>query len=281
MSVHDLWQQAPPSPPKAAQFWNRDRLHAGISRRLVRYVVTRQVRAGNTRPLVSFAFDDVPASAFVHGAPVLESLGVRGTYYVAGGLCGTVDDDRLIVSAAECAELHRRGHEIGCHTFSHVDLRSVSEAELYADLDRNRAFFASVAPGLRLDNFAYPFGSASLMRKLQIQRRFVTCRGVTEVINAGSIDLGMLKAVGLIDFAKVASAVDEARRRNGWLILFTHDVAPAPTAIGCTPALLRAAVERALEAGCEVVTVREAARRIGAVAAPRDHGLQCSPASSM
>ena len=34
-------------------------------------------------PVASFTFDDFPHTAWINGAPILESFGVRGTYFVA------------------------------------------------------------------------------------------------------------------------------------------------------------------------------------------------------
>ncbi|MEA2981244.1 MAG: hypothetical protein QOF09_3067, partial [Alphaproteobacteria bacterium] len=87
-------------------------MHIKIPRKLASYVVTKRVFARNERTLVSFTFDDVPESTFIHGAPVLEHHAVRGTFYVSGGLCDKFDDDRHIIGASECVALHRRGHEI-------------------------------------------------------------------------------------------------------------------------------------------------------------------------
>lgn len=242
-------------------------LPSKVSRRLAHYVVTKRLRARNRQPLVSFTFDDIPDAAFIHGAPALEAHGVRGTFYVAGGLCGTTEADRRLASAADCIALHRRGHEIGCHTFTHPAVQSLDAKGLAAELDRNRGFFASKAPDIVLENFAYPYGIASVPRKLQAQKRFHSCRGSQRGLNAATVDLGMLKAVPInraTDRASIAAVVDEAVRRNAWLIFFTHDVAPVPTAIGCTPQFLDAAVTYALERGCAVVTVREGLERIGA-----------------
>ncbi len=46
----------------------------------------------NAAPLVSFTFDDVPASAYVNGAAILERYGMRGTFYIAAGIGGTLDE---------------------------------------------------------------------------------------------------------------------------------------------------------------------------------------------
>ena len=138
---------------------------------------------------------------------------------------------------------------------------------LHGRAHRNRDFFARLIPELVLENFCYPYGVTSLARKWQAQARFDTCRSSSPGVNAGTIDLGMVKGTPIdhtTDTAAIVNAIDETVRRNGWLVLFTHDVAPQPTWIGCTPQLLDAAVTAALDRGCEVLTVRDALRRVGA-----------------
>lgn len=61
-------------------------------------------------PLVSFTFDDVPDSALGAGAAILEKYGVRGTFYIAGGLAGQVEPDRSLITPEGCSELLARGH---------------------------------------------------------------------------------------------------------------------------------------------------------------------------
>jgi peptidoglycan/xylan/chitin deacetylase (PgdA/CDA1 family) len=239
----------------------------GLSRKLASAIVTKSVNARNERPLVSFTFDDIPESAFIHGARVLEENDARGTFYIAGGLCGTTDASRRLVSASDCVQLHRRGHEIGCHTFSHPVVQWLDADAFTVELDRNRDFFARLVPELVLENFCYPYGIASLPRKWQAQARFDSCRGSKPGVNARQIDLGLIKGTPIdhtSDAAGILGAIDETVRRNGWLVLFTHDVSPEPTWIGSTPQFLDAAIKAALGRGCEVVTVREALRRIGA-----------------
>src|SRR5438105_6749043 len=161
-----------------------------LSRGVARCVATKRVRARNQRSLVTLTFDDIPDSAFINGARVLEDRGVRGTFYIAGGLCGTIEHDRTLISASDCIALHRGGHEIGCHTFSHPIVQSLGAREFAADLERNRKFFASLVPDLTLENFCFPYGVTSLSRKLQAQARFYSCRSTTPGINVGRVDLG-------------------------------------------------------------------------------------------
>ena len=56
------------------------------------------------------------------------------------------------------------------------------------------------------------------------------------------------------------ACLDAARRKRGWLIFTLHDVSASPSPFGCTPALLRAALEGAAARGFEIVTVARGAR---------------------
>lgn len=245
----------------------RDPLRAKAARFLARTVRTRTAIARHPAPVVSFTFDDVHGSAATAGAAILERHGARGTFYVAGSLVGTEEPDRRTASLDQCRDLHRRGHELGCHTYAHVAVASHSRAGLAADIARNAAFFAKLGGDVRIENFAYPFNATSLGAKRRLERAFTTCRGGIPGINAGRVDLGFLRAVEIhddgIDAARVGNWIDAAKRGAGWLIFFTHGVQEGPQPWRCTPGLLEAAVVSALDAGCEVLTVADAARRLG------------------
>ena len=68
----------------------------------------------------------------------------------------------------------------------------------------------------------------------------------------------------LIDPAGVDRYFDEAVASGGWLIFYGHDVADMPSPFGCTPRLMRHALEAAGKRNMPIVTVAEALRRIGA-----------------
>jgi len=124
---------------------------------------------------------------------------------------------------------------------------------------------------LEVTNFGYPFGRASLPRKLQLARRFDSCRGIYEGINAGVIDLAMLRVIELYDRTltadKLGRVLRETRERRGWLIFYTHDVAERPSWIGASPQLMRATIAAVQAAGIPILPVRDALRAIGYKAA--------------
>jgi peptidoglycan/xylan/chitin deacetylase (PgdA/CDA1 family) len=249
----------------------------GVLRKAARHHRSKPFAMRNGAPLVSFTFDDVPDSAYVNGAGILEDCGVRGTFYIASGICGTEDTHWRVIARSQVAALHRRGHEIGCHTFDHVAVDQLNARALDEECARNRNVIREICAGFEPTNFGYPFGRASLPRKLQLQARFDTCRGIYEGVNVGTIDLAMLKVIELYDRTLTAEKLQRVLRqtseRNGWLIFYTHDVAETPSWIGCSPRLLRSTIASVQAAKMPCLPIREALGTIGYLAekAPRQH----------
>jgi peptidoglycan/xylan/chitin deacetylase (PgdA/CDA1 family) len=242
-------------------------LSSGISRKIARYHRSKPFALRNDAPLVSFTFDDVPDSAYTNGAAVLEQCGVRGTFYVAAGTCGVLGPDWRVIERDQVRALHQRGHEIGCHTFSHVSIDQLDARALEQECRRNRALLEALCPGVALTNFCYPFGRTSFARKLQLANTFASCRGIYEGVNAGTVDLALLSVVELYDRTltadKLRRVLDETRERNGWLVFYSHDVADPPSWIGCSPDLLRTAIKAAQAAQLRCLPVRDALAAIG------------------
>lgn len=248
------------------------RLSSSASRGAARYIPLRRHSLRNNGPLVSFTFDDVPDTAFTNGAAVLDSHGIKGTFYIAPGILGVRDEHWRVLSAEQVAELHRRGHEVGCHTFSHVKVQNLSHAEMARENALTRDAFRRICGPGEFNNFAYPYGVVSMPRKLQLQDEFGSCRGIYQEINARSVDLGLLRAFELYDRTLTPAAmeqlIDDTVRCNGWLIFYTHDVVDNPSWIGCSPGLLDAAARAAKARGVECVSIAEGLERIGAVSGP-------------
>ena len=220
-----------------------------VSHRLARHFRVQPFQLRNKAPMVSFTFDDIPKSAATTGAGILEHHGVRGTFYVSGGLVGATSPHWVAADAPDIAALHRRGHEIGCHTFSHRRTCDLDAASLRAEIEQNRRYLHSVDPTIKIENFAYPFGYGSFGRKGQLKAAFQSSRGIVPGVNSGTVDLQFLRAMPLIDCHidrdAIERALDETHINNGWLIFYGHDVVEAPSPYGCSPALLSHALEAA------------------------------------
>ena len=243
----------------------------GVLRRAARYARSKPLVMRNLAPLVTFTFDDVPDSAYINGAAVLEQHGLRGTFYVASGTCGHKDAYWRVIGADQVRALYDAGHEIGCHTFSHVRVEDLDAQRMDEECAQNLRRLRELCPGIALTNFCYPFGRASLPRKMQLQKRFDSCRGVYQGINAGTADLGMLRAIDLYDRTltpdKLRRVLRETRERNGWLIFTTHDVADKPSWIGCSPRLLADTIAAVQAENMQCLPIRDALKAIGYIRA--------------
>jgi len=242
--------------------------HARISHRLAMHLRVEPFRLRNETPMVSFTFDDVPKSAATIGAAILEEHGATGTYYVIGSQVGTSSPLWDMIDGEEIVALHRKGHEIACHTFSHKRACDLDTPTLSAEIDRNQRYLRSLDSSIQIENFAYPFGYGSFVRKRQLKTVFKSCRGIVPGVNSGSVDLQFLRAMPLIDRRidrdGIERAFDEAQSNNGWLIFYTHDVADEPSPYGCSPRLLRQALEAASRRKIPVLNMAEALQCAGA-----------------
>ncbi len=243
-------------------------LKARVSNRLARHLCAAPHRLLNKRPMVSFTFDDAPVSAATTGAALLEEYGARGTFYVAGGLADTWSGHWTAIGADNIVGLHRRGHEIACHTFSHKRATDLSATAMADEVERNRRYLLGLDPSIRIENFAYPYGLGSVSRKGQLGKLFRSSRGIFPGINSGTVDLQYLHAMPLIerqiDRDGIERAFDAATETNGWLIFYSHDVAAEPSPYGCSPALLRQALEAASRRKVSNLSIAEALWAAGA-----------------
>jgi peptidoglycan/xylan/chitin deacetylase (PgdA/CDA1 family) len=237
------------------------------SRFLARNTRTKILAMRSATPLVTFTFDDVPASACRTGAALLEQHGARGTFYVSGGGCGAASPGGRLATTDQLKALHARGHEVGCHTYSHPAVSVIGHDELVADLEHNRCFLKGIDGTITVRNFAYPYGDLSFRTKRYLETRFDSCRSLLRGVNEGTADLGALKTCPLenatIDRREILEFIAKAVKVNGWLIFSSHDVEDTPSQFGVTPDLLVFAVGAASDAGCRLVTVADGLEFLG------------------
>ncbi len=237
-------------------------LYGKLRRRVARLVTTRPARLDLERPMLTFSFDDAPVSAAEAGAAILERHGVRGTYFISAGLGGRESHLGRYTSLDDVARLAAAGHEIACHTFSHLDCGKAPAREIAAELTANAQ--ALKAMGVASTTFAYPYGDVSPWAKALINDRFLAGRALHHGLIASGADLNQAPAVGIegADGEQVAASwMDRAAANRAWLVLYTHDVRDRPSDWGCTPDVLERLVARAIDRGFEIVTFEQGARR--------------------
>jgi len=210
--------------------------------------------------VVSFTFDDFPKTALTTGGSILERYGVRGTYYASLKLAGTETVVGPMFDPQDVGAAHNAGHEIGCHTYAHLDCDRAAKSLILTEVRDNAAAVSAIIQGFVPSNFAYPYGSVSPTAKRVVGPRFSSCRGIRKGINHGIVDLADLLAMAVydVDFdeVEIRRMVDHNRSIAGWLIFFTHDVVETPSRYGCKPGQLESVVAYAAK-DTAILPVRE------------------------
>jgi peptidoglycan/xylan/chitin deacetylase (PgdA/CDA1 family) len=238
------------------------RMSGKLSRFMARNVATKKLTMCNDKPLVTFTFDDAPASACTAGAALLEQYQARGTFYISGAGCGLISPGGRLATAERLKVLCAAGHEIGCHTFSHSAVAAVGRETLAADLKRNQQFLQGIDSDIAIRNFAYPYGDLSFAAKRCVETHFDSCRSLLPGVNVGVVDLGALKSCELqnssIGRQGIRDIIVDTAGKNGWLIFVCHDVDRQPSRFGVSPDLLEFALNAVTTARCRLVTIRGA-----------------------
>lgn len=235
---------------------------AKLRRRSARYLSCDTVRPQLSRGMVSLSFDDCPLSAFETALPMVEAKGWRATIYAAIGLCGTTNHLGLHMSEEDMIAAHTRGHEIGDHTFSHIDALVSGANAVTADIALNRDAFARL--GLpRAKTFAYPYGEVTPAVKRTLAPEFELLRGIHAPAN-DQLDLRLTASARLYssEIDTTLSLIETAAKDRRWLILFGHDVRENPSDFGCTPSELATVLNTIEQSDLDVLPVRDALEQV-------------------
>jgi peptidoglycan/xylan/chitin deacetylase (PgdA/CDA1 family) len=145
-----------------------------------RALETRTPTWPGSKPAVLFTFDDGRESNYLIAAPILESLGARGIFFVVPQFIGLegnaakefyyskIDIRNIMPVEArqgeiwkpmmplQLADLARRGHWIGNHTLSHANLVKLPAPELEREI-RASSEQISLWTGKSVDAFAWAY----------------------------------------------------------------------------------------------------------------------------
>ncbi len=244
-------------------------LKGKLRRRIVRLQHRRPVRAPRAartaRPMISFCFDDVTDSAFSVGAELLQDRGLRGSFFVCAGLLGETGHMGAYATRDQIVTAAAAGHEIGCHTYSHLDCGQAPADDIARDLDRNSQALAGlgVAPPT---TFAFPFGDVSAQAKRVAGDRFRLCRALHHGLIVPGADLNQAPAVGIEGEGGEAIArrwMQAASRQGAWLILYTHILGSTASEFGCSVEAFTRLIDDAIAGGFDIVTVEQGATMLG------------------
>ncbi len=242
-----------------------------LTRRVTQWRAAAPVWLWPDRPTLSISFDDFPKSAARHGLPVLAAHGVHATYYACAGLMGRDSPFGPMYDGDDFSAVVAAGHEIACHTNTHLDCARANTANVAADCDANAAGLAALGLNSPLRHLAYPYGETRIDLKQNLHARYLTGRGIMPGLNIGRVDRMQLRALPFYgDDADAGAApwLARAKALRAWLIVLTHDVEDRPSRFGCSPRALDALLRHARRLGFAIAPVGEAFSRFNTRSRP-------------
>lgn len=194
------------------------------------FATAEEVEGRPRRGHVVLTFDDGWRNWITAGAPLLEQLGVRATFYVCPGLWGSHHPDvsgpeGRLLDEQGARELHERGFELGAHSLTHPDLRSLDDRVLDHELRASKEAVETVTDR-PCRTFAYPYGLyddrvVAAAARAGYQLAFIWGRGPWRSLAAPRLPApprhGSLRLAGkLLGFGRSAprARVDEASRSD-------------------------------------------------------------------
>lgn len=201
------------------------------------------------------SFDDGYKDFYNIIAPLLESKGLRGTVYTIGtGIGGPV----TFLSWAEIADLITRGHDIQCHSYSHLHLTTLNEAQVLAEYTQHDDLFVAHSLPKRTHT-AYPFGENNANVQTWTATLRDSARGTVEglvELNSNKFALCAYSVSSAAEalMSRVGPILDNAQEKLSAIIFYSHHIDQAGQ---ITSADLVAIINYAQSLGMDIITHSE------------------------
>ena len=215
-------------------------------------------------PLVSVTFDDGWESIYTTAFPLLQKYGIRSTQYIISGEL----KEKEYMSVAQIKAMQQNGHDVACHSVSHVDLVIQTDDELTAQLKDCKDTLSKVFG--QINDFASPYGSANDKTRKEISKYFRTQRNTVGDIsdNISDADVNTAKNFNQYDIiattirrdtsvAQIKQLLDYATKNNAWVVLTYHQIDDGASQYGLDAKLLEEQLKAISEYKARIVTVND------------------------
>jgi len=223
------------------------------------YFGKKQIAIPKAKKLVSFTFDDFPRSAYMNGSKILESHGLRGTFYTSMGLIEDNPGENGFFSLDDLLAIHKNGHEIGCHTYDHINCYYLTKEAIYENCKKNQRLINNLI-GVTTKSFSYPYGDFNLPAKRVVSSLYTSSRTVKPGINISKIDLNALKSVPIYEARSknnIFKWIEKLDETGGWLIFYTHDIKKNPSKFGCTIEIFQEVVAECIHREFTILSIKD------------------------
>jgi peptidoglycan/xylan/chitin deacetylase (PgdA/CDA1 family) len=209
--------------------------------------------------MVTLSFDDSWISQYTSALPILQTAGLKGTFYITTEPITEGWDD--FMTPAQVKDIAQKGHEIGDHTVTHAHLTQLSQTNLTKELVDSKVYLEGLV-GTPVTAFAYPYGEFNATVKNAVKAAgYATARGVEEEsLNASTTDKYNLFSSCILKstpFTTIKKAIDDAKANKQWYILCIHEIKTGGDEYSITPTQFQQIVDYLKISGVKTVTVKE------------------------
>lgn len=212
-----------------------------------------------TEGMVSLTFDDSWLTQYTNALPILETAGLKGTFYLTSQPIQQAWVGFMTPNQAK--DIAQKGHEIGGHTVTHADLATLNQTRINNEIKNSKTYLQNLT-GQTVVSLAYPYGSyTTTVKNLTKNAGYTTGRGVDFAThNVATTDKYALKSQCIEtsdSIASIKAKIDSAYANKQWYILCFHEVKTGGDQYTTTPARLQEIVDYIKSTGIKVVTVKE------------------------
>lgn len=190
------------------------------------YVIQDITQAGARhfkQPMVSLTFDEGWESGYVTASRVMGYLGFKGTFYINPAAI----EDEAFMTGDQLNKLLKDGHQIAAESNEYVDLTTLNSRQLKRQLQLSHDYLTMHLHLINVD-FAPTGGHDDAAIQAMAKLYFRSSRGSEEGLNTKqNFDAYNLKTFYVDSNTtpeRLQHALDEAKQKNGWLILVYHRV---------------------------------------------------------
>jgi peptidoglycan/xylan/chitin deacetylase (PgdA/CDA1 family) len=214
-------------------------------------------------PRLSLTFDDGWESAFSSVRGALDNYGYSGTFYLNPSTIDTAG----FMDSNQVEQLAKSKHEIGSHGYEHINFTTLDRAGIDYQFRRAHDYFEKIH-AMPLVSLAVPFGGSDAQTNFYARKYYNSLRGTSNGINTRqNIDTYNLRVLYIgkdTSIESIATAIEETKGVNGWLILVYHRIqASEERQTTISPEQFQQQLEVVKKSDIKVLTVSSALHEIG------------------
>ncbi len=216
------------------------------------------------KPGVAFTFDDNYIDNWYQYLPLLDSFGVKATFYISGY-------KRLNSSQKQkLKEIGRRGHEIAFHSTNHYNLKQYlnnASMEQLVEKEIKEGLQKMNADGFYPRTFAYPYGQHTAALDVELLKYFKSLRLLNGTNNLGKsvatdYNNRMLYGLGIDEsskrpFESLLQLISEAKEKNACVVFLAHRIEKKEMRMHLPLSKLRALILEAVAQRLRFYTISE------------------------